>query len=261
MPLSNLVAKIHACAAADSETMLALFQEYLAQAMNAEKVTWYAGYRGAYGRELWQTRLMDNWKVVDVVFPLGVTRNLSAEMKEYFRQAREEGDIDPQVTLAINSAGQSRAHLLSDAIEASEWQDHWMRKNLFGQGIGERMVGAFHLSDVAESYFLLDRPPEAEPFTEQDKQRFVEELISFPRLHYWLFLERGLVQPAQRPFSPRERSVLRELMGPNSEQEIADQLKLSKGTMHNYVTDIYKNLGVSSRYELMQLWLQPVVSV
>lgn len=136
-----------------------------------------------------------------------------------------------------------------------------MKPWLERQGVGERMVGAFTLSDKSESYFLVDRQPNSPAFTEADRQLFYELLISFPRLHYWLFLERGLVAPAHRPLSPRERQVLNLLMGPMSELEIAQSLALSKGTVHNYIGNIYKNFVVSSRYELIQLWLKPVSAV
>lgn len=254
----NPVQEINACAADNSEHMLKLYQRYLQEQLGGHQSLWYAAYRGNYGRELWQTKLMNNWKVVDVGFPLGFDGDLAKEIKDYFAKAKKSGGIDPQVTLAVEHAGSTRVHLLGDAIGPQDWQDHWMREWLLRQGVGERMVGAFTLSDIAESYFLIDRPAEAAPFNEDDRSQFLELLQSFPRLHYWLFLERGLVQPAQRPFSPRERDVLKALMGPQSEAAIADQLELTKGTAHNYVLDIYKNLGVSSRYELMQLWLKPI---
>lgn len=255
----NLVAKINACAADDSMTMLTHYQQLLQDSLSGHQSLWYAAYRGNYGRELWQTKLMKSWKVVDIGFPIGFDGNLAQETRDYFSKAKKSGGIDPQVMLSVESAGKSRVHLLADAVAEDEWDKHWMKQWLERLGVGERMVGAFTLSDISESYFLIDRPPESPPFTEADRAQFLTLLQDFPRLHYWLFLERGLVPPAQRPFSPREREVLKLLMGPKPETEIADTLKVSKGTVHNYIIDIYKNLGVSSRYELVQLWLKPVV--
>ena len=254
----NLVSKINACAAADSQTMLRLYQQLLQENLSGHQSLWYAAYRGSYGRELWQTKLMKNWKVVDVGFPIGFDGDLAKEAKDYFAKARQSGGIDPQVMLSVESAGQSRVHLLKDAIAKDEWDKHWMKKWLARIGVGERMVGAFTLSPQSESYFLVDRPPDSPPFSESDREQFLTLLQDFPRLHYWLFLERGLVAPAKKPFSPRERDVLKQLMGPKTEAEIADALEISRGTTHNYILDIYKNLGVSSRYELLQLWLRSV---
>ena len=239
-PLSTLVQEIHSFAAHDSEQMLASYQRYVQKLLNAEKVTWYAAYRGDYGRELWQTRVMDNWKVVDITFPIGMKRNRIEEMKAYFKKAQEENAVDPQVELAITGAGRTRVDLLSDAVAPEDWQNHWMHDHLEKQGVGERMVGAFHLADDSESYVLVDRAINDAPFGEQGRQLLYDALISFPRLHYWLFLERGLVTPAQRPFSPRERDVLRMLLAPGSEEDIADQLKLSKGTVQTMLVTSIK---------------------
>lgn len=257
----NLVQQIHACSANDSASMIELYQRHLQQQLSAHQVLWYAAYRGSYGKELWQTKLMRGWKVVDVGFPIGFDGNLSEETKAYFKKAQESGNVDPQVELSVKSAGKSRVHLLHDAVSKERWQENWMKPWLERQGVGERMVGAFTLTDESESYFLVDRPPNSQRFTEADRELFYDLLISFPRLHYWLFLERGLVAPAQRPLSPRERQVLNLLMGPMPEQEIAQSLALSKGTVHNYIGEIYKNYTVSSRYELIQLWLKPVSTI
>ena len=241
--------------------MIELYQRHLQEQLSAHQVLWYAAYKGAFGKELWQTKLMQGWKVVDIGFPIGFDGNLSDEIKAYFKKAQESGNVDPQVELSVQSAGKSRVHLLHDAVAKEGWQDHWMKPWLERQGVGERMVGCFTLSDESESYFLVDRPPNSPPFKEGDRNAFYELLVSFPRLHYWLFLERGLVAPALRPLSPREREVLGLLMGPMSEKDISESLGLSKGTVHNYIGDIYKNYSVSSRYELVQLWLQPVQAI
>jgi DNA-binding CsgD family transcriptional regulator len=258
--LSTLVGNINACSANESDQMLAYYQEYLQVLLSAHSVTWYAAYKGAYGRELWQTTIMNGWKVVDVACPLGTERAFAEAAKSYFKKAREEGDIDPQVTHSVETAGETRVKLIGDVASPEQWSQHWMSERLKLQGVGERMVGTFTLSDESESYFLVDRPPQAEPFSEDNRRVFFDALISFPRLHHWLFLERGLVSPAKRPLSPREREVLNKLLTAMSEKDIADAMSLSQGTVHNYVSDIYKKFNVQSRYELIQLWLQPIAN-
>ena len=256
--LIELEEKIHRCAATDTDAMVALYQQYLQNALDGSQTCWMAAYKGDFGRKLWHTELMDNWKIVDTIFPLGMDKSLVEEAKAYFKKAREEGDVDPQVTLAVNTAGETRVQLIGDAISPEEWSSHWMKQVMLEQGAGERMVGAYTLSVEAESYFLVDRPSGAEPFNDDHRAEFHELLIRFARLHYWLFLERGLISPATRPLSPRERDVLSMLLGSLSEQAIADQFGLTKGTLHNYVSDIFKVFNVQSRYELVQLWLAPI---
>ncbi|MBX2839481.1 MAG: hypothetical protein KTR35_21680 [Gammaproteobacteria bacterium] len=65
--------------------MIELYLRYLQEQLSAHQVLWYAAYKGSYGRELWQTKLMLGWKVVDVVFPIGFDGNLWEETKAYFK--------------------------------------------------------------------------------------------------------------------------------------------------------------------------------
>ena len=241
--------------------MLELYQDYLARVLNAFQVTWYAGYRGQYGRKLWHTEVMNDWKIFDIKFPVGTEFDKIDAAKKYYLKARSQGALDPQVKISVENAGQSRVHLLHDNITRDEWDKHWMKKMLAKYDIGERMVGAFTLTPIAESYFLIDRTFDQKPFDEDDRRRFLDALISFPRLHFWLFLNRGLIEPAKRPLSPREKEVLQLALGSKSEAEIAEQLELSKGTVHNYIVDIYKVFDVNSRYELAQLWLSTVPTI
>jgi DNA-binding NarL/FixJ family response regulator len=55
---------------------------------------------------------------------------------------------------------------------------------------------------------------------------------------------------------PRILAVLEQLKDGLSEKEIAAQMGLSHNTIHHYVKLIYRRLNVSSRSELMALWLK-----
>jgi DNA-binding CsgD family transcriptional regulator len=57
---------------------------------------------------------------------------------------------------------------------------------------------------------------------------------------------------------PRAREVLTLLKSGLSEKEIALQLQLSRHTIHVYIKLLYRRFGVSSRSQLMALWLLPV---
>jgi len=141
-------------------------------------------------------------------------------------------------------------------VDYQEWQKHWMFTFLKERDIGERMISVFSISDLSESCFVVDRCNGAKPFTDEDADEVHKLLVRFPRLHYWLMLERGLTEPATRPLSPREKQVLKLLLSSLSEAEIAKELNLAKGTVHNYISSIYKIFKLNSRYELVQLWLQ-----
>lgn len=55
-------------------------------------------------------------------------------------------------------------------------------------------------------------------------------------------------------FSPRLKGVLHLLLKGQPEKEIAHELGLAAPTVHDYVKQIFRRLGVHSRSELMALW-------
>lgn len=56
---------------------------------------------------------------------------------------------------------------------------------------------------------------------------------------------------------PRQRQILEALLSGASEKEIARELGRSRHTVHRHVTSLYRRHGVSSRAELMALFLSP----
>lgn len=63
---------------------------------------------------------------------------------------------------------------------------------------------------------------------------------------------------AMRPcgyLSPRVRQALLHLLTGESEEEIAEQMSITPGTLHQHVVTVYRSFGVRSRAELMALWL------
>lgn len=259
--LHKLKEKIHACSALESGRMIELYQTYLAELMGGFQVYWVAGYKGKFGRERWYTKAMNGWKVMDIIFPINSDFCKVEVPKKYFKKADKIGHLSPVLNLTTSTAGKTRVVIRADAIDIEAWKNHWEAKLFAKYDICERMIGAYSLSPIAESYVWIDRRLGEAAFDETDRQNLLKALTEFPRLHYWLFLERGLVSPAQRPLSPRERSVLHHLLGPMTENEIARELALSSGTVHNYVVNIYKIYQVNSRYELIQLWLDHVPSL
>jgi len=59
--------------------------------------------------------------------------------------------------------------------------------------------------------------------------------------------------PARLP--RRQVQVLNALLGGESEKEIAFRLGISPNTVHVYVKALYRRHNVSSRAELMSLWV------
>jgi DNA-binding NarL/FixJ family response regulator len=63
-------------------------------------------------------------------------------------------------------------------------------------------------------------------------------------------------EPGIERLSPRLRQVLGKLLSGDSEKQIARALELSLATVHQYVMGLHKHFGVSSRGELMALFLR-----
>ena len=59
-----------------------------------------------------------------------------------------------------------------------------------------------------------------------------------------------------RGLSRRMEQTLRSLLGGDSEKQVAAKLGLSQHTVHVYVKALYKRYGVSSRGELLAMWVK-----
>ena len=55
--------------------------------------------------------------------------------------------------------------------------------------------------------------------------------------------------------SPRQRQVISFLLAGNSLKEVAQKLELSEHTVGDYVKQIYKHFSVSSRAELLAIFI------
>ncbi|MHC5540207.1 helix-turn-helix transcriptional regulator [Singulisphaera rosea] len=56
--------------------------------------------------------------------------------------------------------------------------------------------------------------------------------------------------------SPRLRQTLELLLEGDTEKQIASRLRLSRPTIHEYVTELYRRLGVATRAELLSLFIR-----
>ena len=86
-----------------------------------------------------------------------------------------------------------------------------------------------------------------------------------PGIGSLLVLEERLKQTAVAPphtaegMSRRQRQVLEFLLAGDGEKQVAAKLGISKNTVHNYVTALYRHFDVSSRSELMAIFIYRTV--
>ncbi len=183
-----LLRQIHSASYIQTRKIFQLLQCYLQSAIAADRVTWLAAYRGALPKNSWQVNVLKGWKVVDLIFPKGVDRQPKEVIEEYRKLSSQKG-IDPMTSLAIESAGQTRVHRCVDSIPQKEWAGSWINEKLSSDGIAERMLGVYTLSDYAESYLIVDRESGNSGFSDADALNLYQLLHKTPRLHYLLFLE------------------------------------------------------------------------
>jgi DNA-binding CsgD family transcriptional regulator len=102
--------------------------------------------------------------------------------------------------------------------------------------------------------FSVARAPGAKPFTARERRLlhvFHHEIGPLVGSR----LARGRKDEARR-LSPRLRQTLDRLLDGDGEKQIARRLGLSPSTVHQYVTELYRRYGVSSRAELMARWVR-----
>lgn len=148
----------------------------------------------------------------------------------------------------------TRRSLIGDRVW---YEDPHTQEKARGLGLDDVLVLVRPLGD-ANVMFLLHRAPGDRPFDDGDPER----LSLLADLSGWFF-ERlagaGILVPAyhQPPLPPRLSRVLDELLSGLSEKEIAARLQCRPATVHKYVEQLYRTYAVSSRAELMALWIPP----
>ncbi len=232
------------------------FLQVLRNSLDAAGVIWLIAYQGRYGRELWHVELMDGWKIMDVINP-DITETVQQDLtQEFFETAARQGGVDPMTSKALKSTGSHRTHWLKETLETSESGEHWIKSEFLDkQDISDRMLGIFNVGVTTESYVIVDRNIDQPSFTREERNLLGEIVQLFPRLHYWMALERGLTSSCEKPLSPRQRTLANLVLQGKSEDEIGLALGLTKATVHTYLMQIYKCLSVNSKAEMILKWL------
>lgn len=225
---------------------LAALLELARRELKADSTSWLIVFSGQYGRDTPVIEWMDSWKVIDVDHHQ-LSRDEYWQYVDYCQQlAKKTGSISPLTRQAIHSVGTHRCHRLSGLNTTDTAYHHH-------HGNRDRLVGIYNLNSNAESYLLADR--ETGQLSETDSKQLLEILLTFPRLQHWLMLERGLAAQCKRPLPPRQTQLAHLLLQPLGKADIAREMGLAESTVHSYIIALYRNFQISSRPELMSLWL------
>ena len=109
------------------------------------------------------------------------------------------------------------------------------------------------VGNIEVSVLELHRPLGERPFIRRERRLlhlFHRELIPL--------VGRQLASsgdPTVSELSPRLRQTLELLLQGRSEKDVSHELGLSRATVHEYVTAVYRHFGVHSRSELLARWI------
>jgi DNA-binding CsgD family transcriptional regulator len=246
----------------DTTPALRCFMDRLCSLLKARDATWMVVRKQSkLPREIssdhYQTvfNAMNGWSPVAAEY-LNPEKVFKRIADRWLMHARKEG-IDPLNLAVLDGAGKfPRAYIRHDVATDQEWQNHWVSKNyLKFYGVGERMIACTPLNEKCEAFLIIDRPMHAEPFTPEDRDFMSFAIASVPRLHKLLCLERGLLG-SSAVLSNREIDTYRLLLTDFTESEIAEKLKLSTHTVHDYARKLYQKFGVKGRVGLMAMVLE-----
>jgi DNA-binding CsgD family transcriptional regulator len=145
----------------------------------------------------------------------------------------------------------SRSQLISDREWESSIEFNQLHKPL---GLADLLGCMTWLGDPPAVFAVSLHRPSGVAYFGNREQRLVHLFADELRGH----LGRSLVRrPGELTagLSPRLRQTLECLMTGDSEKQVALRLGLSRHTVHEYVSALYRRLGVNSRAELMALCL------
>jgi DNA-binding CsgD family transcriptional regulator len=185
-------------------------------------------------------------------------RPLERDLRFYERSQRDLDAVQPEAdesTVAnVRDAGVFRAHLLRDLVSPAWFDTPFYDVAYRAMHIVDAVFVICPANRDAESYFGFHRKEGQRRFTRRDRDALAHALRGMKWFHRQVLLSYGLLV-AQSALTVTERRVLRLLLTPLSEKEIAERLRITPGTAHGYVTTILRKFGVSRRAGLTALWL------
>lgn len=167
--------------------------------------------------------------------------------EEYLRSGKPR---DPVIDVISAVQGRVITFRRREAVADADWfgSEHYkrIRKPL---GLGPTMyVKIVAQSIERQTIVMLIREHGQPAFTERDA--YLTDLC-LSEMAWPFTAEMTYVDPKVEQLQPRLRKVMKHLLEGDSEKQVAYKLKLSPHTVHEYVKNLYAELGVNSRGELL----------
>jgi T5SS/PEP-CTERM-associated repeat protein/autotransporter-associated beta strand protein len=225
----------------------------LKELIGADDAVWVGVVRMAHGGEAERGDHQLGWRGRAVVH-LEWT-DLKREVVAAAMKAQEvDGGVPSSIEMA-KLAGNFRTLTLRELHEMETFvlTEHY-KSCFIPFGITDRMWCVFPVNEDCEVAYIFDRCGNVPGFTEQEKRLVSEALRPLKWFHRKTMLAHGVMMGDER-LTPRERSLCSQLLGSQTEKEIADSLGLALSTTRSYVQALYRKFGVQGRAGLMALWL------
>lgn len=178
-----------------------------------------------------------------------------------FRQNVAEGTIFSDsvlVTMSRLSPGRFVARTQKELVSDAEWYrsfhfNEYRRE--FGLDAGLLSLQRLDIDGRPTLHGIcLHRKRGAKPCTSRERR-----ILRWTHHELGPFVGRQLAvpgEPSVAALSPRLRQTLRYLLHGDSEKQVANRLGVSRGTVHKYVTRLYRHFDVQSRGELLSHWVR-----
>jgi len=187
---------------------------------------------------------------------IGPNRDHDEAILDQWYRSRKHVETDPAVQALARTCGHPRALLRSDVASDAVWRRSGVDALLAESGIGDRLVAAVPLVPGVEMLLVTYRRVRERGFGAEDRDRALQLVSRLPKVGTTIARAYGLID-SRAALGRRERSVLRLLLLGYSEAEAASRLGLTTRSLHQYVVEIHRKLGVHSRGELIAHFLTP----
>lgn len=156
----------------------------------------------------------------------------------------------------MHEAGTFRSRLLRELVDLSEYEqsEHFERFHM-PYGLSDRLYVVTPIGEHAESCYCFELAGNGKRIPAEHAQSVSDALRGLGWFQRRLILRHGLTV-GEEPLGPMEQSVLLGLLAGKSEKQIALSIDRAISTTHNYVTALYRRFKVSTRAQLMALWVQ-----
>ena len=155
--------------------------------------------------------------------------------------------------LHARMAGAFRATRLCDLVPESWFESEDYKRHLENDR-SDVVTVVFPVNERCESYFVFTRGAQRPRFSEAERDALAYALRGLGWFHRHMVLFYGALG-SSAPLTATERGVLRHLLAGAADKDIAAELQIGVHGARKHVAALYAKFGVSSRAELMALWL------